>query len=304
MAEGELTTVYLGLGSNLGDRLINLYRAIDLIGRGLKVLRRSPVYQTEPVGVPEQGKFLNMVIETQTRMPALDLLKLLKGIEQELGRGAAGSDAPRVIDIDILFYGESAMSTESLTIPHPRLSTRAFVLVPLNDLAPGLRHPVTKKTVAEMLSALDTIAGIEEYIISSRPEAEEPNDTRRGNPMYYISVENHFDAAHFLRGYEGKCENLHGHRYKVLVKVSASEVNDIGLAYDFRDLKEALKPLLDRYDHTLLNDVQPFDKINPSAENIARTIYEELKPKIEAVALESVTVWESPESSAEYRADS
>ncbi|MEN8614951.1 6-carboxytetrahydropterin synthase QueD [Dehalogenimonas sp. THU2] len=119
--------------------------------------------------------------------------------------------------------------------------------------------------------------------------------------MYYVSVESHFDAAHFLRGYAGKCENLHGHRYKVAVKLSATDLNEVGLAYDFTDLKAVLKPLLACYDHTLLNDVPPFDKINPSAENIARTIYEELKPNIEGATLDSVTVWESPESFAEYR---
>ena len=121
--------------------------------------------------------------------------------------------------------------------------------------------------------------------------------------MYIITVESHFDAAHFLRGYTGKCENLHGHRYKVAVKLSSMVLNKVGLAYDFTGLKADLKPILARYDHTLLNDVPPFDEINPSAENIARTIYETLKPKIKGVGLESVTVWESPESSAEYRAD-
>lgn len=121
--------------------------------------------------------------------------------------------------------------------------------------------------------------------------------------MYYVSVESHFDAAHFLRGYAGKCENLHGHRYKVAVKIASENLDDIGMAYDFTNLKAVLKPLLSRYDHTLLNDVPPFDKINPSAENIARAIYEALAPEIKGVRLESVTVWESPESSAEYRAD-
>ncbi len=119
--------------------------------------------------------------------------------------------------------------------------------------------------------------------------------------MYYISVESHFDAAHFLRGYGGKCENLHGHRYKVAVKLASTELNEIGLAYDFTDLKSIIKPLLVRYDHTLLNDVPPFDKLNPSAENIARVIFDELNPKVEGAKLESVTVWESPESFAEYR---
>ena len=121
--------------------------------------------------------------------------------------------------------------------------------------------------------------------------------------MYHISVEQHFDAAHFLRGYKGKCEALHGHRYRVAVKVSALRVNQIGLAYDFTELKQQLKDILKRFDHTCLNDAPPFDKINPSAENIAAVIYNELKPRLEKapVSLTSVTVWESPGSGVEYR---
>ena len=99
--------------------------------------------------------------------------------------------------------------------------------------------------------------------------------------MYEISVEKHFDAAHFLRGYQGKCESLHGHRYRVVVKVNASRLDDIGLAYDFTELKRHLNDILSRFDHTCLNDTTPFDKINPSAENIAATIYGELKAKLE-----------------------
>ena len=120
--------------------------------------------------------------------------------------------------------------------------------------------------------------------------------------MYRISVEAHFDAAHFLRGYQGKCEAVHGHRYRVVARVSAREVNDIGLAYDFTELKAKLKAIIKRFDHILLNDVPPFDKINPSAENIARTIYGEIKPELKEapVALSGVTVWESPDSGVEY----
>ncbi|XUX00363.1 MAG: 6-carboxytetrahydropterin synthase QueD [Dehalogenimonas sp.] len=121
--------------------------------------------------------------------------------------------------------------------------------------------------------------------------------------MYYITVEDHFDAAHFLRGYAGKCENLHGHRYKVAVRLSSATLDDVGMAFDFGDLKTVLKPILGCFDHTLLNDVPPFDKINPSAENIARSIFKEVKAGIKGATLESVTVWESPESSAEYRED-
>ena len=121
--------------------------------------------------------------------------------------------------------------------------------------------------------------------------------------MYTISVEHHFDAAHALHGYKGKCEALHGHRFRVVVRVKATQLDDIGLAYDFTELKGKLKAILERFDHTCINDVPPFDKINPSSENIASTIYEALKSALEEapVILDSVEVWESPESGVEYR---
>ena len=123
--------------------------------------------------------------------------------------------------------------------------------------------------------------------------------------MYEISIEQHFDAAHFLRGYQGKCEALHGHRFRVVVKIKSSVVNDIGIAYDFVELKQHLKDILAKFDHTCLNDVPPFDKINPSSENIASTIYNELQPKLaEApVSLSTVEVWESPQTGASYTPD-
>jgi 6-pyruvoyltetrahydropterin/6-carboxytetrahydropterin synthase len=123
--------------------------------------------------------------------------------------------------------------------------------------------------------------------------------------MYEIAVEKHFDAAHYLRGYQGKCEAMHGHRYRVVVKVKALELNDIGLAYDFTDLKRHLKDILERYDHTCLNDMPPFDKINPSAENLATTIYNELKEKLSAdpVTITAVEAWEAPEQGVSYRPD-
>ena len=123
--------------------------------------------------------------------------------------------------------------------------------------------------------------------------------------MYQISVEQHFDAAHFLRGYQGKCEALHGHRFGVIIKIRAAGLDDIGLAYDFTVLKRHLAGILARFDHTCLNDVPPFDKVNPSSENIASTIYNELGSKLtEApVSLSSVEVWESPESGVAYNPD-
>jgi 6-pyruvoyltetrahydropterin/6-carboxytetrahydropterin synthase len=123
--------------------------------------------------------------------------------------------------------------------------------------------------------------------------------------VYEISVEKHFDAAHFLRGYQGKCEAMHGHRYRVVVKVRADRLDDIGLAYDFTELKRHLKDILSRFDHTCLNDIKPFDRINPSAENIAATIYDELKKRLAAapITLTCVEAWESPEQGVAYRPD-
>jgi len=123
--------------------------------------------------------------------------------------------------------------------------------------------------------------------------------------MYQVSVEQHFDAAHFLRGYHGKCEALHGHRFRVVVKVTASRVDNIGIAYDFVELKRHLNGIISRFDHTCLNDIPPFDKINPSSENIAATIYNKLQTKLtEApVSISSVEVWESPQSGVAYSPD-
>lgn len=123
--------------------------------------------------------------------------------------------------------------------------------------------------------------------------------------MYGITVEKHFDSAHYLRGYKGKCEEMHGHRYRVVVKIGAEKLDDIGLAYDFSDLKRHLKEIIDRFDHTCLNDVPPFDKINPSSENIAATIYQELMEKLtgDPVTLASVEVWETPHQGVIYTPD-
>jgi 6-pyruvoyltetrahydropterin/6-carboxytetrahydropterin synthase len=120
--------------------------------------------------------------------------------------------------------------------------------------------------------------------------------------MYQISVKQHFDAAHALRGYKGKCESLHGHRFEVVVTIQAKELNEIGIAYDFLELKSHLSEILAKFDHVSLNDVSPFDKINPSSENIARIVYQELKAKLAAalVTLTSVDVWESPENCIRY----
>jgi 6-pyruvoyltetrahydropterin/6-carboxytetrahydropterin synthase len=121
--------------------------------------------------------------------------------------------------------------------------------------------------------------------------------------VYQISVEQHFDAAHFLRGYRGKCEALHGHRFRVVVRIESPGLDDIGLAYDFADLKRHLAGVITKFDHVCLNDVPPFDKLNPSSENIAATIYKELKPKLTGVSIVAVEVWESPHTGVIYSPD-
>ena len=119
--------------------------------------------------------------------------------------------------------------------------------------------------------------------------------------MYEISVREHFDAAHALRGYKGKCENLHGHRFEVVVTLKATELDEIGLAFDFTVLKRHLREILASYDHTCLNDVPPFDGINPSSENIAVTIYEEFRKR--ELLIFSIQVYESADSCVTYVPD-
>jgi 6-pyruvoyltetrahydropterin/6-carboxytetrahydropterin synthase len=118
--------------------------------------------------------------------------------------------------------------------------------------------------------------------------------------MYQVRVRRHFDAAHALRGYEGKCEAVHGHRYEVVVCVEAAELDRTGLAYDFTALKRALDAIIERLDHVHLNEISPFDVMNPSSENIARVIYEGLLENIEGGRLSSVEVWESPDAWVTY----
>ena len=120
--------------------------------------------------------------------------------------------------------------------------------------------------------------------------------------MYRVNVRRHFDAAHGLRGYQGKCENLHGHRWEIVVCVECEKLDECGMAFDFQLLKRELDAVLSRYDHHYLNEIQPFDRINPSSENIARVIYKELEQRLPAAKLKYVEAWESPDAWATYEA--
>jgi 2-amino-4-hydroxy-6-hydroxymethyldihydropteridine diphosphokinase len=145
-----LKTVYFSLGSNLGDREANLSAALER----LQIKRVSPIYETEPVDYTTQPFFLNVVAEAETELMPMQLLARTQRIERELGRVRGIPKGPRAIDIDILLYGNSVIRTARLEVPHPRFHERRFVLVPFADLAPDLRHPVTHRTIREMLASL------------------------------------------------------------------------------------------------------------------------------------------------------
>lgn len=161
--EESLATVYLGLGANLGDRAANLREARRRLGAGgVRLERCSSLYETEPWGVPDQPRFLNAVCRGRTELSPELLLALAKRIEGELGRVPTVRYGPRAIDIDILLYDGLACASPELTIPHPRLSERAFVLVPLAEIDPDLVVPGLERTVRELLEALGDTTGVKQ----------------------------------------------------------------------------------------------------------------------------------------------
>jgi 2-amino-4-hydroxy-6-hydroxymethyldihydropteridine diphosphokinase len=147
-------TVYLSLGSNLGDRAAHIEQALTLLGEeGVRIVRRSSFYQTEPVEFQAQGWFLNIAVEAETELMPRQLLRTIRFIEHELGRKRIVRAGPRTVDIDILLYGANIVSAAELEIPHPRMTERRFVLVPMAEIAPALRHPVLRLTMTELLAA-------------------------------------------------------------------------------------------------------------------------------------------------------
>lgn len=151
-----MNKVYIALGSNIAPRVDYLNRAIEAIGQveQMSVVKQSSIYETEPVGYQDQAKFLNQVIEVQTTYSPMELLLACQSIEKKLGRERDVRWGPRTIDLDILLYNHEDIMTNQLIVPHPRMDSRAFVLVPLAELNPELVIPTTNQTVSEQLSLI------------------------------------------------------------------------------------------------------------------------------------------------------
>ncbi len=158
-----MPTVYLALGSNLGDREKNLHDALVRLSGFVHITRVSSIYETEPWGVRDQPWFLNLVCTGTTKLSPVGLLRRAKKIEIEMGRTEGIRFGPRPIDIDILLYDRRIELSPALTIPHPRLHERAFVLVPLAEIAPDLVHPRLRVTILELLHRLDSTGGVQMY---------------------------------------------------------------------------------------------------------------------------------------------
>jgi 2-amino-4-hydroxy-6-hydroxymethyldihydropteridine diphosphokinase len=148
--------VYLSLGSNLGNRLANLQEAITALQPKIHLLAQSSVYETEPWGYSDQPLFLNLALKGSTELNPHELLSFVKEVEASMGRKETFRFGPRLIDLDILFYDDLILDSPSLIIPHPRIIERAFVLVPLAEISPDLRHPVIGKTIQQIKSNVET----------------------------------------------------------------------------------------------------------------------------------------------------
>lgn len=165
LVKNEFTTVYLGLGSNLGDRAGNLLLAVRaLVEADFCVHKLSAIYETEPIDIESDVNFLNMVAELHvTNVKASQMMARLLRIEYLLGRGDKSFKKPRTVDLDILFFGENRLKTEFLTVPHPRLHLRKFVLVPLAEIASTFIHPILDKSISDILATVEDSSDVHRW---------------------------------------------------------------------------------------------------------------------------------------------
>ena len=181
----KLHQVFLGFGANLGNRQSNILQALQYVQTRTSIKKLSSFYETEPVGYADQPKFLNIACKLETELQPVDLLHFLKWIEKRMGRQTTFRNAPRPIDIDILLYDDLILENPDLQLPHPRLPERAFVLVPLAEIAPELVHPGLHKTVMEMLNKVDS-SGIERVDRSLKLPNE--HDIQQSKPTVHVSL--------------------------------------------------------------------------------------------------------------------
>lgn len=150
-----MSEIYLSLGSNIGDRQKFISQAIDRLSKQIDIIQSSQIYETKPWGKIDQQIFLNMCLFAKTNLSAEDLMIFAKNVETNIGRSHSEKWGPREIDIDILFYGDEIIDSNELKIPHPHLAERAFVLVPLNEIASNLIHPTLNKKISELMKNVD-----------------------------------------------------------------------------------------------------------------------------------------------------
>lgn len=165
-------SIYLGLGSNMGDRVRYLREAVARIGALVNITKISNLYVAAPLGYVRDDAFINAVLNGTTTLTPMELLKEMQEIERAMGRQPGVSYGPRPIDIDILFYGMTQIETISLTVPHPRMAQRAFVLKPLAEIAPTLMHPVLYYTITELLQDADDVEQVQLYAPSDQANSQ------------------------------------------------------------------------------------------------------------------------------------